>query len=219
MKTELLALQREHDAFLRRSKEKAAKGALAAFTDNSVANLSSIVVLAEANGRQMLLTGDARGDKILVGLEQVKLLKPRGKMHVDILKVPHHGSSRNMERIFFERIIADHYVFSGNGEHGNPDLETLQMLSDARGSANFTVYLTYPVNEIDVARKADWEEEQAKEKTRKAKNPNMKARKNWSAKENSITSFLTAHQEFARKVAIVTEEKPFVIDLHEKLNY
>jgi beta-lactamase superfamily II metal-dependent hydrolase len=58
----------------------------------------------------MLLTGDARGDKILEGLEKVKLLKPRGKMHEDILKVPHHGSSRNMEPIFFERITADHYV-------------------------------------------------------------------------------------------------------------
>jgi hypothetical protein len=41
-------------------------------------------------------------------------------MHVDILKGPHHGSNRNVERIFFKRITADHYVFSGNGEHGNP---------------------------------------------------------------------------------------------------
>jgi beta-lactamase superfamily II metal-dependent hydrolase len=219
MKAELLALQKEHDAFLRRAKGKAAKAALAAFTDNSVANLSSIVVLAEANGKRMLLTGDARGDKILEGLEKVKLLKPRNKMHVDILKVPHHGSSRNMEGIFFERIIADHYVFSGNGEHGNPDRETLQMLSDARGDANFNVYLTYPINEIDVARKADWEEEQAKEKARKTRNPNVKVRKNWSPKENSLVRFLAANQEFARKVTIVTGENPFVINLHEKLNY
>jgi beta-lactamase superfamily II metal-dependent hydrolase len=92
----------------------------------------------------MLLTGDARGDKILEGLEKVKVLKPRGKMHVDILKVPHHGSSRNMDSIFFERITADHYVFSGNGEHGNPDRETLQMLSDTRGDASFNVYLPIP---------------------------------------------------------------------------
>jgi hypothetical protein len=47
LKSELLALQKEHDAFLRRTKKKATKAALAAFTDNSVANLSSIVVLPE----------------------------------------------------------------------------------------------------------------------------------------------------------------------------
>ena len=144
MKSELLALQKEHDAFLRRTKKKATKAALAAFTDNSVANLSSIVFLAETNGKRMLLTGDARGDKILEGLEKLKLLKPRGKIHVDILKVPHHGSSRNMEPNFFERIIADYYVFSGNGEHGNPDRETLQMLSDTREDASLMSILPIP---------------------------------------------------------------------------
>lgn len=124
-----------------------------------------------------------------------------------------------MEPVFFERIIADHYVFSGNGEHGNPDRETLQMLSEARGSAKFTVYLTYPIDEIDVARKADWEEEQAKEKGRRTKRTNAQVRKNWSSKENSFMSFLAAHDEFARKITIVADEKPLVINLHEKLSY
>ena len=54
-------------------------------------------------------------------------------MHVDLLKVPHHGSANNLDDDFFERITADHYVFSGNGEHGNPERETLEMLFDARG--------------------------------------------------------------------------------------
>ena len=54
-------------------------------------------------------------------------------MHVDVLKVPHHGSSNNLDDDFFERIIADHYVFSGDGEHGNPERETLEMLFKARG--------------------------------------------------------------------------------------
>ena len=110
----------------------------------------------------MLLTGDARGDKILEGMELAGLLEKGGKKHVDLLKVPHHGSDNNMETIFFKRVPADHYVFSGDGEHGNPERATLQMLLDARGAdAGYTIHLTYPVAEIDAGRKADWEKEQA----------------------------------------------------------
>ena len=47
----------------------------------------------------MLLTGDARGDKILRGDGTGRDAKKGGKKHVDILKVPHHGSDNNMETI------------------------------------------------------------------------------------------------------------------------
>ncbi|MFN0053911.1 MAG: hypothetical protein ACKV0T_17165 [Planctomycetales bacterium] len=113
----------------------------AAFVDDSVFNLSSIVVLAECGGRTMLLTGDARGDEVLAGLTRAKLLK-NGKIKVDLLKLPHHGSDRNVAPEFFQAIIADHYVVSGDGKHGNPEVETLQMLSDARGNDVFTIHLT-----------------------------------------------------------------------------
>jgi len=113
----------------------------AAYADESVYNLSSIVVLAEAKGRRMLLTGDARGDDILAGLRAAGLLKG-GRLHVDLLKLPHHGSDRNVETDFFRRITADRYVVSGNGEHGNPEIATLEMISEARGQAEFALYLT-----------------------------------------------------------------------------
>ena len=136
MQPELLALQKKHDDWLKKLKEKGKipRQALAAYVDKSVPNLSSIVVLAKAGGKTMLLTGDARGDKILEGLELVGALEPGGTLHVDLLKVPHHGSANNLDAGFFERITADHYVFSGNGEHGNPERETLEMLFDARGA-------------------------------------------------------------------------------------
>lgn len=219
MKAELLALQKEHDAFLKKEENKKNKAALASFTDTSVANLSSLVLLAEVDKKRILLTGDARGDKILEGLEQVNVLKPDGQMHVEILKVPHHGSDRNMEPIFFERVTADHYVFSGNGEHGNPERETLGMLLEARGNADFTVHLTYPIEVIDVGRKADWEKEQAKEKTRKKSKPSAQVREDWSPEKHSVTAFLNANKEFAKKVSVLAEDAPHVIDLHDKLGY
>jgi hypothetical protein len=219
LQDEVVALQKDHDAFLKK-KGKGTAGLLAAFTDSSVANLSSIAVLAEVGKKRILLTGDARGDKLLAGLETVGLLKNDGKstMHVDVFKVPHHGSDRNAEPVLFRRVTADHYVFSGDGEHGNPERETLQMLLDARGEDDdFTIHLTYPIDEIDAGRKADWEKEQNKEKARKKKNPSAKVRANWSAKKNSLGAFFAAHKKFAEKVVIVPEDEPHVINLLEEV--
>ncbi|MEO5895369.1 MAG: hypothetical protein ABIS06_06680 [Vicinamibacterales bacterium] len=114
----------------------------AAFVDDSVFNLSSIVVLAKVARKTMLLTGDARGDDILEGLKNARLLK-NGTCHVDVLKVPHHGSDRNVSTEFFRQVTADHYLISANGQHGNPEVATLKMLSEARSdSDDFTVHLT-----------------------------------------------------------------------------
>ena len=113
----------------------------AAFVDDSVFNLASIIVIAKAGTRSMLLTGDARGDDIMSALKQAKLLKG-GRSHFDVLKMPHHGSDRNVETDFFRAVTADHYVVSGNGEHGNPEVATLKMLSEARPDDKFTIHLT-----------------------------------------------------------------------------
>ena len=217
MEDELLALQKVHAAFLEKAKKY--NEAVASFTDSSVANLSSIVVLAEANGKRMLLTGDARGDKILLGLEKIGLLRPGGKMKVDLLKMPHHGSDRNMEKIFLERVVADHYVFSGDGEHGNPERKTFEMLRDARKDDNFLIHLTYPLEEIDGGRKEDWKKEQANEKARKMKNPRTQVRSNWSEKNNSLRAFFAGHTELAKQVRFVEKGKPHVIDLLDKVGF
>lgn len=126
---------------------------LAEYTDDSVFNLSSIVVLAEFDvedeTRRILLTGDARGDDILEAVRAAGMLDDDdGTMHVDVLKVPHHGSDRNVEQDFFETVIADTYVISADGRHGNPDLPTLEMLTAARGRARYTIVLTNPVQKI-----------------------------------------------------------------------
>ncbi len=122
-------------------KKKPRPEALAAFVDNSVPNLSSIAVLAKTSDGTMLLTGDARGDDLLTGLAEAKLLKNR-KLHVDVLKFPHHGSSRNMTQEFLEKITADQYVMSADGSFDNPDAETVEMLCRARGDEPYTLVIT-----------------------------------------------------------------------------
>ena len=110
--------------------------------DDSVFNLASLVVLAEYHGRTMLLTGDALDKDILDGLEHAGYLDADGRAHVDVLKLPHHGSDRNVSTEFFRRVMADHYVVSGDGKHDNPELATIQMLADARANQRYTLHLT-----------------------------------------------------------------------------
>jgi hypothetical protein len=130
-----------------RSRERVAE--IAAYVDESVHNLSSIVVLAESQGKRMLLTGDGRGDHTITGLKLAGLLRD-GRLDVDVLKVPHHGSNRNVAPAYFKTIVARHYVVSADGKHDNPDVETLQMIAGARDDDDFTIHLTYPTDAFSV---------------------------------------------------------------------
>lgn len=123
---------------------------LADYTDNSVHNLSSIVMLVEGAGKRLLLTGDGRGDHTIAGLKSAGLLDAKGKLKVDLLKLPHHGSERNVKQEYFDTIIAKHYVISANGRDDNPDIGTLKMISKARPDDKFTIHLTYPADEYKV---------------------------------------------------------------------
>ena len=117
------------------------------FLNRTVPNLSSIVVLVKAErgaGKKpisMLLTGDAGGDHILNSLKRSGL-STDGTFRVDLLKVMHHGSNHSVDQDFFERVVANHYVISGNGKHGIPHPEMLKWLSAARSGKPYDVYLT-----------------------------------------------------------------------------
>lgn len=232
MRPELEALQKEHDKFVKAMKAGKAGPAslLAAYVDKSVANLSSIVMLVEAGTKRILLTGDARGDRITEGLKLTGLLGTgvNAEMKVDVLKVPHHGSSNNMELKFFKQVIADHYVFSGNGEHGNPERETVEMLLEARPNDSFTMYFTYPIDEIDVARKADWAKEQTREKKKLAlakKNKPApkklpKVRANWKASVNGLRELLDQDDPNLHDIRVIEQNaEGHLIELLEPINF
>ena len=45
-----------------------------------------------------------------------------------MLKLPHHGSDRNVTKTFFRKVTADHYLACANGKDGNPDFSTLSWI-------------------------------------------------------------------------------------------
>ena len=60
-----------------------------------------------------------------------KPLTQRATIHVDVLKVPHHGSERNVTEEFFKVITADKYLISANGRDDNPSLTTLTWIAES----------------------------------------------------------------------------------------
>ena len=111
-------------------------------------NLASLLLLVRAGGRTLLLSGDGSASEVLRGLRAHRLLapepvpgggdgegggRPPATIHVDLLKVPHHGALDNIDvEGFFTTVTADHYLFCGNGAHHNPEVEVVEMVLDAR---------------------------------------------------------------------------------------
>ncbi|MDG2532189.1 hypothetical protein P6144_00880 [Sphingomonas sp. HITSZ_GF] len=135
-------------------KDSASLAALTASLDTSVPNLSSIVVLLEVNGKKLLLTGDALGDQVVTGLEEARIIEKGGVLDVDLLKLPHHASIRNVTPKLLKQVRAKHYVASGDGTYGNPDRATLELLEKIRPEGGYTVHLTYDAASCDATHEA-----------------------------------------------------------------
>jgi hypothetical protein len=107
-------------------------------------NLASLMLLVEEPrsddeprskdepNKTVLLTGDGVSDEILKGLDFHGKLDAEGRIHVDVLKVQHHGALANITRDFVRRVSADHYIFCGNGAHHNPELTAITEMAYAR---------------------------------------------------------------------------------------
>jgi beta-lactamase superfamily II metal-dependent hydrolase len=146
-------LQREWEEWLAERENEMAAGNfnILSMSDRSVPNLSSIAFLVAGDGRTILFTGDGRGDHLLQGLKKKNLLT-NGRIKVDVLKVAHHGSDRNTDRDFFERVQADTYVISANGKYKNPDYATLTWIVEAANEQGRVIELVI-TNETPSTRK------------------------------------------------------------------
>lgn len=101
-------------------------------------NIASLMFMVEENGKTLLLTGDSQQEIILDGLRTTGFLA-QGGLHLDVLKVQHHGSENNTDQDFAAQVSADHYVFCGNGEHENPNIGVVRTYINARlGSSSAT---------------------------------------------------------------------------------
>jgi beta-lactamase superfamily II metal-dependent hydrolase len=96
------------------------------------------MLLAECKNKRILFTGDGSGDDIVEVLSNNAMLGKQGKFHIDVLKVPHHGSDRNVSPEFFNTVEADYYVISANGRDDNPSIDTLKWIIESSNKENIS---------------------------------------------------------------------------------
>jgi hypothetical protein len=83
--------------------------------DSAKANGSSIALLAEYQGRRVLLGADAYPGVVLEALNRV--FSSTDRIHLDAFKVAHHGSRANLSAEMLNRIDCRRYVISTNGSY------------------------------------------------------------------------------------------------------
>jgi beta-lactamase superfamily II metal-dependent hydrolase len=89
--------------------------------DTSKTNLTSIGLLFEFEDKRLVLTGDA-DDRRLVASLRPRAEAAGGKLHLDVLKVAHHGSDHNLSKELLDLIDCDRYLISTSGaRHAHPN--------------------------------------------------------------------------------------------------
>jgi beta-lactamase superfamily II metal-dependent hydrolase len=97
--------------------------------DNSVANGSSIAFAFEYKDIKCLFTGDAVTDCLTTGLKRLAAERGTDAVHFDLVKLPHHGSAKNVDKRLAELMPADRFLISTNGaRYHHPDAEAIKLV-------------------------------------------------------------------------------------------
>lgn len=90
--------------------------------DPSPSNTSSISLLLEFGDRKVVLTGDARSDSLIEGIDRLLKERKLDRLAIDAFKVPHHGSKNNLSNELMKRLDCKHFLVSSSGRKFNhPD--------------------------------------------------------------------------------------------------
>jgi hypothetical protein len=123
-KERIANLKKKH----RRDVDNLTSGSIAFSGNEAVTppNVASLVLLLEEDGKRVLLTGDADNVEMEVQFPKAGLIEQDGHFQVDVLKVPHHGAHNSYSDDFAKMVRARHYIFCGDGEHGNPEEDVIE---------------------------------------------------------------------------------------------
>lgn len=110
-------------------------------TDSSKTNAASISLLLEYRGKRILLLADNIAGKIM----------ENGKVSgiFDAIKLPHHGSVRNISDEFLTNCVTEKYLISTSSEkYGHPDIETLAKIIVRGAECSKQIYFNYEIDKI-----------------------------------------------------------------------
>jgi beta-lactamase superfamily II metal-dependent hydrolase len=118
-------------------------------SDRSPANESSIVVLAQFDGKRALLTGDGLAPAIASGLDRL-LTQPGDRLSATAVKLPHHGSRDNTSLPMLQRLDCQRFLVSSSGAiFGHPDVEAIARVIVTNGP-DVELGFNYSVETTDI---------------------------------------------------------------------
>lgn len=80
--------------------------------DTSKTNRQSVIIVAHLNGHDILLPGDTIPAKLAAALDQYR---KDAIAHFDIVKLPHHGSYKNMTQDILSKMECSDYMITTDG--------------------------------------------------------------------------------------------------------
>lgn len=114
--------------------------------DEGGPNSQSIVILVESEGKKILLTGDSTPKELCDALQLYNNTKG-APLELDFMKLPHHGSVRNVTKSILNEVTCSNFIISTkkNKKYCFPNKETIAKLICYRECADKTinVYFNY----------------------------------------------------------------------------
>lgn len=103
--------------------------------DTSVSNRASIVFILEYGEKRLLFTGDTWSDDLLKEVQAYAAAREEAlPVHFDIVKLPHHGSARNISEDWPQVLRGDRYILCADGRR-HPSKQTAAKLLRWYGTA------------------------------------------------------------------------------------
>lgn len=120
--------------------------------DEGGPNSQSIVILAEFEGKKVLLLGDCTPQELYDSIHIYNRIND-SPLKLDLMKLPHHGSARNITESILAEILCSNFVISTNvnKKYLFPNKETIAKLIYYRTQKDKTInlYFNYQ-NALDV---------------------------------------------------------------------
>jgi beta-lactamase superfamily II metal-dependent hydrolase len=117
-----------------------AEAATSVQLDSKEANGSSIAFVFTWGDTRLLLTGDAHAGVLSDGLRRLvaegdSCVQPDGRVRVDAVKMPHHGSAANLTSDLVRQIDSRDWIVSSNGRryHHPNDTALARVLTGSQG--------------------------------------------------------------------------------------
>ncbi|MCS3794799.1 ComEC/Rec2 family competence protein [Niastella sp. OAS944] len=124
--------------------------------DKSISNKSSIVFQISCDNKKLLLTGDVTPGRLQTILDQLSAENGGLPVQYDIVKLPHHGSYRSLNKSILEKLKCNTFIISTNGKkYFLPNKRALLKVAKYSkringGAANFFFNYEETLNNIEI---------------------------------------------------------------------